>query len=794
MLKNYIRIALRNIQKHKGYSAINISGLAIGMACCLLILVYVRHELSYDQFHEKSERIVRVSMDTGEQRPIAVTPSMVAPTLNQISPEVEEWVRLYEPTRYSPAIITSGQNKFQEDHFMYADSSFFKVFSFEFIAGNPETALDDPRSLILPQSTARKLFGSANPMGETVNARISNTDIDFEVTGVIKDVPTNSHFDFDYLASLNTIQRWSQLDDSNIRAANFYTYLLLNNESSIPLIENTTATFIANNLPEERIRGLNFTPLTDLYLNSNFDFEIQPMSSMQNVIGFIFLAIMVLLIAIINYVNLATARSSRRGAEVGIRKALGAVKGQLVRQFYGESILLTMISVGIALLLVEFFKAPFFELLGQDVSFNLFTDPSILILLAVITLFTAALAGSYPAFLLSSYQPVKVLKGILGEKASGGILRKGLVISQFGISTFLILCTVIIFQQTNFILTSDLGFDKEEVIVLPARDNQLADKQDLLKEEILRQPGVVNATYMSNVPGKVFGGYGSVHNSTMEAIGTAAGAADADLTETLGIELIAGTGFPKNPTYTREQGYRYLINEKLASAHGWEPEEAIGQFFNVVGNREGEVVGVMKDFNYQSLREEVEPLALFMHEQMYNYLLIKVAPENIRGTIASLENTWDNIAPHRPFEFEFMDQQLNALYQSELRTRDLSMVFSGLAIFLACLGLIGLSSFLIERRAKEIGIRKVLGASVAGIVALLSSDFLKLVGIGFLVGAPIAWYLMEQWLTNFAYRIDIGVMVFLSVGIIAAFIAILTVSWQSIKAALANPVDSLKSE
>ncbi|HBX67598.1 MAG TPA: hypothetical protein DEG32_16110, partial [Balneolaceae bacterium] len=253
MLKNYIRIALRNIQKHKGYSAINISGLAIGMACCLLILVYVRHELSYDQFHEKSERIVRVSMDTGEQRPIAVTPSMVAPTLNQISPEVEEWVRLYEPTRYSPAIITSGQNKFQEDHFMYADSSFFKVFSFEFIAGNPETALDDPRSLILPQSTARKLFGSANPMGETVNARISNTDIDFEVTGVIKDVPTNSHFDFDYLASLNTIQRWSQLDDSNIRAANFYTYLLLNNESSIPLIENTTATFIANNLPEERI-------------------------------------------------------------------------------------------------------------------------------------------------------------------------------------------------------------------------------------------------------------------------------------------------------------------------------------------------------------------------------------------------------------------------------------------------------------------------------------------------------------------------------------------------------------
>ena len=794
MLRNYFRIALRNILKHKGYSAINISGLAIGIACCLLILVYVQHELSYDEFHENSERIVRVSMDVGEQRPIAVTPSMVAPTLDQIAPEVEEWVRLYEPTRYSPAIINTGQNKFQEDHFMYADSSFFKIFSFEFIAGNPETALDNPRSLVLPQSTARKLFGSANAMGQIVNARIFNTDIDFEVTGIIEDVPSNSHFDFDYLASLNTNQGWSQLDDSNIRAANFYTYLLLNDESSIPSLENTTNTFIASNLPEDRINGLNFTPITDLYLKTNFDFEIQPMSSTQNVLGFIFLAIMVLAIATINYVNLATARSSRRGAEVGIRKALGAVRGQLIRQFYGESALLTLISVGIALLLVEFFKAPFFELLGQDIVVNLLADPSILLLLGGITIVTAALAGSYPAFLLSSYQPVKVLKGFLGNKASDGLLRKGLVISQFTISTFLILCTIIIYQQTSFILTTDLGFDKEEVLVLPARDSQLANKQDLLKDEVLRQPGVLNATYMSNVPGKVFGGYGSVHNSTMEAIGTAAGAADADLTETLGIELLAGSGFPNNPGYTREQGYRYLINEKLASAHGWEPEEAIGKFFNVVGNREGEVVGVMKDFNYQSLREEVEPLALFMNEQMYNYLLVKVSPDNIRGTIASLESTWDNIAPHRPFEFEFMDQQLNALYQSELRTRDLSMVFSGLAIFIACLGLIGLSSFLIERRAKEIGIRKVLGASIAGIVALLSSDFLKLVGVGFILGTPIAWYVMEQWLTNFAYRIDIGVMVFLSVGIAAAFIAILTVSWQSIKAALANPVDSLKSE
>ena len=793
MLKNYFKIALRNISKHKGYSFINISGLAIGIACCMLILVYVRHELSFDEFHEKADRIVRVNLDSSDDQ-IAVTPSMVAPTLGQISPDVEHWVRLYEPTRYSPAIINTGENKFQEEGFFYADSSFFRIFSFNFIAGNPNTALENPRSLVLPKSTALKLFGSTDVLGETVNARIFNTNYDFEITGVIEDVPSNSHFTFNYLGSLNTMSGWSELDDSQIRAANFFTYLLLKNSNSIESLEQTANTFITENLVQDRIDKLIFTPVSDLYLNSDFEFEIAPMGSMQNVIGFIFLALMVLVIATINYLNLATARSSRRGAEVGIRKALGAVKSQLIKQFYGESILLTFMSVVLALILVEFFKEPFFELMGKDISFNLAADPYAWMLLAGVTFITAALAGSYPAFLLSSYQPVRVLKGLLGTTGSDSTLRKGLVISQFAISTFLILCTVIIYQQTNFILSADLGFDDEEVIVLPARDNELAPKQDLLKNEVLRQPGVKGATYMSNIPGKVFGGYGSVHNTTMEPIGTSAGAADADLVETLGIDVIAGNPFPDNPSYTREQGYVYLINEQLARAHGWTPQEAVGKPFNVLGGREGEVVGVMADFNYQSLRENVEPLALFIHEQMYNYLLVKVEPGNIRGTISGLENIWQDIAPHRPFEFEFMDQQLNALYQSELQTRDLLLAFSALAIFIACLGLVGLSSFLIERRAKEIGIRKVLGATVANVVGLLSKDFIKLVVLGFLIAIPIAWYAMSQWLADFAYRIEIGIAVFLTVGLIAMIVAVLTVSWQSIKAAVANPVDSLRSE
>lgn len=793
MLKNYIKIAFRNLQKHKGYSAINIMGLAIGIACCLLILVYVKYQLSFDQFHEKADRIVRVSVETPGQS-YAMTPAMVGPSLSQIAPEVEHWVRLYEPTGNNPVVVNYEEKIFQEESFFYADSSFFDIFTFEFIAGNPETALQNPRSLVLPVSTAEKLFGTTDAIGETVQVRIFDLEHNFEVTGVIKDVPSNSHFSFDYLGSLNTMQGWYPLHDSEVRGATFYTYLLLLNRESIPSLENTAEQFVETRLPADRISGLEFTPLTDLYLRSNFDFEIQPMGSIRSVIGFAFLAFMVLLIATINYVNLATARSSQRGTEVGIRKALGARKSQLIKQFYGESTLLTLLALALALVLVELFKDPFFAMMDQPVEFSFIADPSAWILLLAIVIVTASLAGSYPAFLLSSYQPARVLKGLFGKKGSDGTFRKGLVVFQFAISTLLILSTVIIYQQTDFVLTKNLGFDTEQVVVLPARDSELVPRQGLLKGEILRQPGVVSATYMSNIPGKAFGGYGSQHTPDSEIITTSAGASDADLVETLGVELLAGNGFPKSPGYSRESGYVYLINETLANAHGWTPEEATGKRFNVLGDRHGEIVGVMKDFNYQSLREEVEPLALFMHEGMYNYLLVKLSPQDIRDSIASLEQVWQEIAPHRPFEFEFMDQQLNALYLSELQTRNLLLVFSGLAIFIACLGLFGLSSFMIERRSKEIGIRKVLGASVSKIVVLLSSDFLKLAGIGFIIGTPVAWYFMEEWLTNFAYRIDIGLSVFLAVGLIAITATIVTVSWQSVKAALMNPVKSLRSE
>jgi len=793
MFSNYFKIALRNIRKHKAYSFINIAGLSLGISLCLLILIYVSHQLSYDSFHEKADRIVRVSLHDEDSKN-AVTPSMVAPTLDFVTSDIEKWVRLYEPTKYSPIIISTENEKFQEESFIYADSSFFEIFSFNMIVGNPEEALKNPRSLVLTESTSKKLFGTIDVLGKTVNGKIFNTDYDFEITGVVKDVPQNSHFSFDYLGSLNTMKSWSQLSDTELKSANFYTYLLLKPESTKENLVSKTNEYLAANMPEERTFGLDFTPVRDLFLYSDFEYEIAPMGSIQNVYGFSLLAVLILLIGIFNYINLATARSSKRASEVGIRKSLGALKKQLILQFYGESVVLTLISVFIAVLLVELFKDPFFGLIGQKIQFSVLTDPFAIVLLFSITLITSFFAGSYPALLLSSYEPVQVLKGLFNKKGSDGTLRKSLVIFQFMISTFLIVGTIIIYLQTDFILNKNLGFNKEEIIVLPARDRELATKQDILKSEILRQSGVQAATYMSNIPGKTFGGYSSEHTPNSERVSTNAGAADKDLIKTLKLELIAGNNFPQNPSYSKEQGYVYLLNEKLVGEYGWTPEEAIGKRFNVLGNREGEVIGVVKDFNFASLREQVEPLALFVNSEMYNYLLVKISPENPQQTLASLKSVWDDIAPHRPFEYQFMDQQLDALYKSEIQTRNLILLFSGLAIFIACLGLVGLSSFLVEKRAKEIGIRKVLGASVTNIISLLSSDFIKLVAVGFIVASPIAWFVMDSWLQNFAFRIDIGLTVFIYTALIALFATIITVSWQSIKAALSNPVESLKSE
>lgn len=794
MLRNYFKIAFRNLIRYKSYAFINTFGLALGIAVCLMILMFVNHELSYDQFHTKADRIYRANLEQSNEE-LAVTPSMIGPTLGRNLPEIENWVRIYEPTRYSPVIMTYGENNFQENAFFYADSSFFDIFTFQFIRGNPETALDQPNSVVITETTAQKLFGDANPVGEILEARVFSNVRNLEVTGVIKDVPKNSHFSFDYMASLSTRSGWSQLRDNEVRSSNFYTYFLLREPGASEALKEKISASIQNYVPEDYSFSIGIMPLTDIYLHSDVSYEIATMGSMYNILGFSVLAFLILLIAITNYINLATARSARRAPEVGIRKVLGAQKSALIRQFYGESVMITVLAVIIAILMVELVKAPFFRMLGKDMNLSLLSNPQTWLVLAVITLITAFLAGGYPALVLSSYQPGKVLKGIFSSTGSDAVLRKGLVVFQFAISMFLILGTVVIYQQTDFILTKNLGFDKDQVIILPAGDNILSEKHDLLKSEILRQPSVESATYMSNIPGHVFGGYVALHEPLDQRVNTAAGAADPDVVNTLGLSLLAGDGFPKNQSYSPEsQGYVYLINETLASAFGWTPQEAIGKQLNVLGDRAGKVTGVIQDFNYASLKENIEPLALFIQPTMYDHLVVKISSQNVMGTLASIQTFWNDIAPHRPYEFQFLDQEIDALYTAEMQTKNMFTVFAVLAVIIACMGLLGLSSYIIEKRTKEIGVRKVLGASVSNIVQLLSSDFLKLVAFGFLIAAPAGWYFMSQWLQNFAYRIQISGWVFVITGGVAIVIAFAAVSWQSIRAALANPVDSLRSE
>lgn len=793
MIQNYLKIAIRNLQKYKGYSFINIFGLATGIALSLMIFMFVQHEINYDTFHKNGDRVYKVVSFDGEETD-GVVPSMVAPTLASNFSDVEKWTRIYVPTRFSPIIINANNNLFQEESFYYADSTFFDLFTFDFVAGDPRTALNRPRTLVITESTAKKLFGTSDAVGKIIEGRIFSSLIDFEITGVIRDVPSNSHLSFDYVGSLSTRIGWSQLSDTELQSSSFYTYLMLNKGANAEDLEDKTNDLLTKYVPEERELSLSFVPLPDVYLASNSIEDIEPLGNATSIYGFSILAIMIFFIAIINYVNLATARSTRRAAEVGVRKSLGANKGQLIKQFYGESFILTFISMLLAVVIVELGKDPFFELLGKPVDISLLSNASVWILFLAITLVTAFAAGSYPAFHLSSFEPSVVLKGLNNPKGSGSMLRKGLITFQFAVSVFLILGTIAIYQQTDYVLTKNLGFDKEQIVILQVQDRELSQKHDLLKQEVLRQNGVLGATYMSNIPGKVFGGYIAEHAPTGERFGTSAGSADPDVIDILGFDLLAGESFTRNPAYSIEQGYVYLINETMAGKFGWSPEEAIGKDFNALGGRPGHVVGVIRDFHYASLAEEISSLSLFMDDRMNRHLLIKVDGQNVAATLANLEGVWESIAPHRPFEFDFMDSEINALYTSEIRTRNIFLVFAVLAIIIASLGLFGLSAFMVERRTKEIGIRKVLGATLSDIVTILFSEFLKLVFLSFVVALPFGWYFISQWLQEFAYRVDISVWMFVGSGLIAILIALGTVSFQSFKVAATNPVDSLKSE
>ncbi|MGH7595573.1 MAG: ABC transporter permease [bacterium] len=780
MFKNYLKIALRNILKHKSYAFVNIAGLAVGIACCLLILLYVQDELNYDRFHQNAAQIYRATLASNQQR-VEVTPSILGPIFQREFPEVAQTVRLYETTRFGAVVVQRGERIFQEERFMFADSTVFEVFTFPFITGNPATALARPNTIVLTEAAARKYFGAANPLGQTL--RVNNAR-DYEITGVIQDVPRHSHLQFDFLASYVSLTNdWAK--NETWYSANLYTYLLLHANASLPALEQRIPGLLQRE-KDEYWEKIALQKLTRIHLYWNND--------IVRVYIFSSIAFLVLLIACINYMNLATARSIRRAREVGVRKVLGAVRGQLAAQFYGEIGVITLLALALAVLFVEVARPAFNAVSGKQLAAGAMLQPSFIMMLAAGGAMVTLIAGSYPALFLSTFQPGQVLKSALKLSGHGAGFRKGLVVAQFVISIALISGTTVVYNQLAYINNKKLGFEKEQVLILPMRERTLRSNYAALKAALAQHSNIVSVSAAAGFPGRVFGGYvmqaeGLPENQQPEVVGYPV---DNDIIKTLGLELLAGRGFPE--TWTEAQGYVYVINERALQILGWQKEEAIGRWMNLPSNRMGRVVGVVKDFHFASLHAEIKPLAMFIEPPEFQYLLVKLRPQDLPNTLAFMRKQWHELAPNSPFDFSFLDRAFESLYRAEQNAGRLLGVFAALAILIACLGLFGLASFTAEQRTKEIGVRKVLGATVTSIIGLLSQDFVKLVAIAFVIATPLGYFAMQKWLQNFAYRIEIGWWIFGLAGGLALLIALLTVSMQALKAALANPVEALRYE
>jgi putative ABC transport system permease protein len=795
MFRNYLKTAWRNLWKNKTMAIINILGLVTGITCCLLIGLYILHEYNYDRFQQKGDRVARVLMEyrfaSGDAKKVAVTSTKVASVFSRTFPEVEAGVRMMD----MPRIFTLGDKQFEEKDFMYADSTFFDVFSFKLLQGNPKTALSGLNKIVLTTTAAHKYFGTQNPVGKTI--KVGSDAIDYEITGVMEDCPSSSQIKFNVLASFSSMQANQERTWWN---ANYTTFLLLKDKNAFAPLQSKIDEYIKKDM-QGAGATINFTlePFDRIHLHSEFD-SFVPNTNISYLYILTGVALLILAIACFTYINLSTARSIDRSREVGIRKAIGALKSQLFGQFISESLLLSilavLLSIGIVLLLLPAFN----QLAGVELTGNVLLSPAILVFMSIIVICISFLAGSYPALVLSAFRPVKVLKGAQSKHSSGAWLRKTLIVFQFGISVFLVIATFTIHQQMQYIQHKKLGYDREHVLVMPL-DSKMRAKYATIKTSLLAQPGVTSITRSNAVPTEISSGF-NMRTATMpetDNMAVTACVVDEDYVKTMGLQFIAGGDLSRQDVLdvldenNENRYYHYLLNESAAKALGWTAQEAVGKKMFLDGSRPGEVRGVLKDFHFQSLHTPVMPIVLFPDVWGYN-MLVKVDGSNIPKTLAALESSWKQFAPHRPFNYHFLDEDYNNMYQSETRLGNIMNIFAGIAIALACMGLFGLSYHAMQQRQKEIGIRKVLGASVSQIWLLVSTGFLGLVGIAFLIALPATWWAMNNWLQDFAYRIDMSWLVFAMAGIVVLFIAACTVSFQAIKAALANPVKSLRSE
>ena len=788
MFKNYALVALRTLRKHLGYSTINITGLAVGMACCLLIFSYIHHEQGYDQHHPDADRIYRIYREarepSGAVQRGATTPYRLTEMVQENIPQAEAVVRLAKNRR----LFQSADHSFSEPRFFLADSSVFDVFAFDFLRGDV-AALREPYSLVLTASTAQKYFGDRDPLGQTL---LMDNEHAFTITAVVADLPVQSHFHFDLLASIeSTKDRYSRTMFESMGAVWTYTYVRLTEGSAPGNVEAQLDQMLAPLLPPGFDLQLKLQPLTDIHLHSDLGSEIEANGDARTVFAFGLIAAFILLIACINFMNLATARSAWRAKEVGVRKVVGAYRGRLIGQFLGESVLMSVLAGGLALGLAYLLLPLFNHLTGTPLTLAL--TPGAWAAGVALVLGVGLLAGSYPAFYLSAFRPAQVLKG-RGAAQAGSVvwLRKGLVTFQFAITICLFIGTAVVYQQLGYMQEKRLGFDKEQVVVLPLRGDARENPAPL-RQTLLQEPAVANVSVASNVPPDGLNRWWIKRPGTPQedAQLTRIIAADPDYVATLGLTLAAGRNFDRSRPADLREGI--LLNEAAVRSFGL--DDPLGQQLEMTTvARTGTVIGVVEDFHFASLHETIQPVVLVVVPGWNSKLAIRLRPGDLPGTLAMLERRWEQHVPDWPFAYSFLDESFDAQYRAEQRLSEALGAFAGLAILIACLGLLGLIAFAAERRTKEIGVRKVLGASVPHLVGLLTREFVGLVGVAFLVAAPLAYFAMTTWLEGFAYRIDVGLGTLVLAGVGAIVLAGLTVSYQALRAAMGDPIRALRYE
>ncbi|PLX19234.1 MAG: hypothetical protein C0597_05505 [Marinilabiliales bacterium] len=802
MIKNYLIIAFRNALRNKAFSLINILGLSIGIACSLYITYWVRDELSFDQFHNHSERIYRIYWES--DNPQTRTPHPMAQALVSDFPEIENAVSIspiWGPGLTIPTITVKYKDKkFDETGFFSADSTFFDVFSFKLLKGNPKTALKEPGGIIISEKMAKKYFGNEDPMDKTISF-IFGDEVNLKVTGVIQNIPSNSHFHFDFLVSYVSLKYRDTGEYYTWADFGHFNYILLKNKNDAENVEESLNQWSKKYIdwPEEylsridnNIIGFRLQSITDIHLHSNLKWELEQNGSYSYILIFSTLAFLIIVIACVNFMNLSTAKSTKRAKEIGIRKVSGASKSQVIRQFLGESFFTVLLSLLIAIILFELFRPAFNNLTAKQITidyFNINFLRDIVYLLITITL----LAGMYPALFMARYKANDVLKGNMKNKVSGIVIRKLMVIVQFSISTALIIGTIIVSQQTNFLNNKKLGIDTEKILVVPLKDYHILNHIESLENELIQHNAISKVCALSNIPGRQFN-QNPIRWSKAENSESASELhVDYNFFDLLNLNMIEGRAFSKD--FSADSLDVFIINETAAKQFEWKsPINEIVIWDDDEITRRGKIIGIVEDFHFQSLHKNIEPLIIKVSPAEYNYLFLKINVHNINEINSYVQQKLRAMNYNADYTSFFLDDDIVKLYNAENRMQKMFFYFTLFAIIISCLGLFGLALFMTEQRTKEIGIRRVHGSSIFNIMIILSKQFLKWVALAVIISIPVSYYFMQNWLLNFAYKIHIQWWVFIIAGILAFLIAILTVSFQSFKTAIKNPVESLRYE